>query len=288
VKRPQLAGDLGCCAALRPPRSDIASPPLRPGLAWLGGPEPRLDRLVARGPLLVHFFDLAQLNSVRTLPYVAAWRRRYAEHGLNVIGVHSPRFGFTRPAEAVEAALPRLGVEWPVAVDVEHLIWRDYGCGGWPSTFLWSRGGALRWHHLGEGEYEETETVIREELNHSPVSGWPPLLEPLRPGDAAGATVIAPTEELLPGGSLEAPWPGTDDDRLEVEYAAGGAYAAADGSGSLLVSLDGEKAAEVSIDGPGLYELAAHPHHGEHLLELAATGEQRLYSVQFAPGAPAP
>ncbi len=273
---------------MRPPRKDIAAPPLRPGIEWVGGSEPRLDHLVARGPLLVHFFDLAQLNSVRALPYVAAWRRRYAEHGLGVIGVHSPRFGFTADAAAVESSLPRLGIEWPVAVDSEHGIWRDYGCKGWPSIFLWSRGGALRWHHLGEGAYEETEEVIREELNHSPASGWPAFLEPLRPGDAAGATVIAPTPEEFPGGSIERPWQAAEaDGPLEVRYEAAGAYAAADGDGSVAVSLDGEPAGTVAIEGPGLYELASHPHHGEHRLALEADDGVRIHSLQVAPGAPA-
>jgi hypothetical protein len=232
----------------------------------------------------VHFFDIAQLNSVRALPYVAAWRRRYSDHGLSVLGVHSPRFPFTRSTEAVAAALPRLGVEWPVGVDSDLGMWRDYGCRGWPSLFLWGRGGALRWHHLGEGDYEGTEEAIRENVNASPVSGWPPPLEPLRPGDAAGDTVIAPTPELLPGGSLEQPWSGGGP--LEVPYEAAGAYAAADGDGSLLVALDGEDAQPVPVDGPGLYELAAHPHHGAHRLRIEASGDVRLYSAQFAPGTP--
>ncbi len=144
------------------------------------------------GPLLVHFFDLAQLNSARALPYVEAWSERYREHGLGTLGVHSPRFPFTRSPEVVAAALPRLGIEWPVAVDSEHAIWRAYGCRGWPSLFLWSRGGALRWYQLGEGEYEATELAIREALEEAGDPGTRLAgrrCEPLRAGDAPGARV---------------------------------------------------------------------------------------------------
>ncbi|MGZ5330780.1 MAG: hypothetical protein ACXWFH_05685 [Solirubrobacterales bacterium] len=270
---------------MRPPRRDIAAPPFPADAEWVGGPAPRLDRLVARGPLLVHFFDLAQLNSVRALPYVRAWSERYSPAGLGVVGVHSARFPFTRAASAVAGALPRLGIAWPVAVDSRHAIWRDYGCKGWPSLFLWGRGGALRWYHLGEGDYRETELVIREELSEEGNGGWPEPLEPLRPSDAPGAHVIPPSPELLPGGSLEVPWtPGGEP--IAAAYEAGGAFAAADGTGELLPALDGRELEAVEVSGPGLYELASHPVSERHCLELAASGSVSVYSLQFAPGVP--
>jgi len=157
-----------------------------------------LERALAAGPVLVHFFDFAQLNSVRTLPYLAAWWERYREAGLTLLGVHSPRFPFTRSAEAVSAALTRLGIEWPIALDPEMRIWRDYEPHGWPALFLWGRGGALRWYHLGEGEYLGTEEAIRDALSDvGSIRDWPPPVEPLRPSDAPDARVIAPSEEVF-------------------------------------------------------------------------------------------
>lgn len=271
---------------MRPPRQDIAAPPLPPGLEWLGGPEPRLERLVARGPLLVHFFDLAQLNCIRALPYVRAWHERYGDAGLGLLGIHSPRFPFTKPAEAVAAALPRLGIDWPVAVDSGLATWRDYGCKGWPSLFLWGRGGALRWYHLGEGEYRETEEAIVEQLGDEPEGGWPEPLAPLRASDAPGATVIAPSAEVFPGGSIERPWSPDEGPGPALDYDAGGAFAAATGSGALVATVDGASPIRIAIDGPGLYELASHEAHGSHRIELDAEGEPLLYSLQFAPGVP--
>lgn len=255
----------------------------------MGGTPPKLELLVAQGPLLVHFFDLAQLNSARALPYVEAWSARYGGHGLSTIGVHSPRFTFTRSAEAVEAALPRLGIEWPVAVDAEHRIWRDYGCEGWPSLFLWSRGGALRWYHLGEGDYEASEQAIREALEEAGVEAeWPPPLEPMRASDAPGATVISPTPELFPGGSAESPWSaGAEQRSLEVPYVGGGAFLAAAGEGEVAVRLDGAPLDPVVIREPGLHAIVVHERNESHLLELEPSQGVEIHSVQFPPAPPA-
>ena len=272
---------------MRPPRRDIAAPPFPAQTEWVGGPRPQLERLTAAGPVLVHFYDFAQLNSIRALPYLRAWDSRYRPHGLSLLGVHSPRFLFTRNAAEVEAALPRLEIDWPVAVDSELAIWRAYGCHGWPSLFLWSRGGALRWYHLGEGEYEATEEAIRESLESRPEGGWPPLMDPLRPGDAAGETVIAPTPEILPGGSLEQPWqaaPGRPP--LRVEYEAGGVYAAVDGEGELLAGLDGAEPEPIPVPHPGLHRIADHGRHQRHRLELGASPSLRVHSLQFSPAPP--
>ena len=64
-----------------------------------------MPEMTAAGPVLVHFFDVAQLNSVRSIPYVVEWHHRYAGHGLTVLGVHSPRFPFTKPEEAIGAGV---------------------------------------------------------------------------------------------------------------------------------------------------------------------------------------
>jgi hypothetical protein len=92
-------------------------PPLPPGLNWVGRPVESIERLVAGRPALVHFFDLAQLNSVRTLPYLRAWHQRYEGDGLAMIAVHSPRFPFTQDPDVVAGAAERLGIDWPIALD---------------------------------------------------------------------------------------------------------------------------------------------------------------------------
>jgi hypothetical protein len=240
----------------------------------------------ATGPVLVHFIDFSQLNSVRTLPYVRAWHERYAESGLTVLGVQTPRLPFGADPDAVAAGLERLGVGFPVALDPERDLWLDYGCDGWPSLFLWARGGALSWYHFGEGEYRATEEAIQEELRESEaLRSLPPPLEPLRATDAPGVEVIAPSAELFPAG--ERAWlPDEDGDGFVVEYEAGGACATVEGEGELTVRIDGGAPRPVEVSGAGLYDLAEHECHGAHRLELDLSPGIALWSVSFAPGIP--
>ena len=241
-----------------------------------------------RDPVLVHFFDLAQLNSVRALPYLVEWRRRYAGHGLTVLGVHLARYPFTDDPELIAASLGELEIDWPVARDTAKAIGRDYGARGWPSLFLWGRGGALRWYHLGEGEYAATEEAIREALaedgGSADVLSMPPLMEPLRATDAQGAQVVVPTEESFPGARGK-PWrAGDEGESLELDYEAGGAYLTAEGSGDVLVWLDGAPRDAIRIERSGLHTIAEHDEHERHSLALEPSPGLAIHSIQFAPG----
>ena len=259
-------------------------PPWRPGTEWAGADPGASERITATSPLLVHFLDFAQLNSVRALPYVLAWADRYGPHGLVTVGVQAPRFPFGRDPDVAAGGIERLGITHPVALDPAFELWRDYGCEGWPSLFLWGRGGALRWYHLGEGDYEQTELAIREAVPDESNGDWPPLLEPIRPTDRPGAEVVVPTPELFPGGDPATPWrPG---EPLRLEYAAGGAYASVDGAGALDVSLDGGPPHRIEVPAPGLVELAAHDRHQGHSLSLDGEGGVAIHSLSFAPGVP--
>ncbi len=245
--------------------------------------------LTAGGPALVHFIDFAQLNSVRTLPYVIEWDRRYRDAGLRTIGVQAPRFPFGAEAAAVTAGLERLGVGFPVAIDSERALWHAYGCEGWPSLFLWSLGGALSWFHFGEGEYLGTEEAIQAELREQDAlrQDLPAPLEPRRATDAPGARVMAPAPELFPGGSWERPWTaGEDGEELVVSYEAGSAHATLEGAGELAIELDGARLDPLAVDGAALYDLAAHPRHEGHELVLRPTPGLRIWSVSFAAGIP--
>ena len=271
---------------MRPERADIAAPVLPGRIHWLNADSPPvLAELTAAGPVLVHFFDFAQLNSVRALPYAVAWADRYRDAGLTTLGVHSPRFAFSKRREALAPALDRLGVRHPVADDSGYAIWHDYGCKGWPSLFLWGQGGALAWYHFGEGEYAATEEAIQAELRTLDATlKLPPPLDPMRPSDAPGALVGPPSDEVFPGGSASEPWHGGDE-ALRLDYAAGGAHTSVDGTGELWVQID-ERPHAIEIAEPGLYTLAEHPRHSEHTLELNCSPGVELYSVSFSAGVP--
>jgi hypothetical protein len=273
---------------MRPERDTVAAPDLPAEIAWIGEAPGSMPSLTAVGPTLVHFLDFAQLNSVRTLPYLGEWDRRYRDLGLRTIGVQAPRFPFGADPTAVAAGLERLGVAFPVAIDAERQLWHAYGCEGWPSLFLWKTSGALTWFHFGEGEYRATEEAIQAELREQDaLRELPDPMEPLRPTDAPSARVMPPTEEMLPGGSWERPWTaGEDGERLEIPYEAGGAYATVEGHGQLSITQNGSHTSELTIDSAALYPLAEHSRHEQHQLLLEADPGLRIWSVSFAAGVP--
>jgi hypothetical protein len=271
-----------------PERENIAAPDLPEGIEWIGKAPRSMPVATAGGPVLVHFLDFAQLNSARTLPYVREWARRYEPHGLTTIGVQAPRFPFGAERAAVAVGLERLGVEFPVAIDADRRLWHAYGCEGWPSLFLWRTGGALAWFHFGEGEYRASEEAIQAELREQDaLRELPDPLDPLRPTDAPGARVMAPTPELFPGGSWERPWTaGEDGGELEIDYEAGGAYVTVEGTGEMAVAIDDAEPKRIEVDGPGLCSLREHPWHQSHRLTLRPTPGLRIWSISFAAGIP--
>lgn len=241
------------------------------------------ERVTARGPLLVHFFEVGELSSVRTLPFVSSLHERFAGFGLTVLGVHSPRNGLASSDADLDAALERLEVEFVVANDNEHRIWHSYGCEGWPSTFVWKRGGVLRWAHFGEGAYHETEAEVREELAAITDGELPgSVLE--KPTGGKAPQLVRPSVELFPGGSHDTPWSSASGEPLVVEYEGAGAWAALGGIGSVGVSGDGEQAMAIDVAAPGLYELTSFDTHGAHEVELTLPESVSLWSMAFPPG----
>jgi alkyl hydroperoxide reductase subunit AhpC len=94
------------------------------------------------------------------IPQLRVWHEKYREAGLTIIGVHTPEFFWERPTERVVDATRKFGIHYPVVQDNDSTIWRRYGIRGWPTTVLVDRRGVLRYRHIGEGAYRETETMI--------------------------------------------------------------------------------------------------------------------------------
>jgi hypothetical protein len=98
------------------------------------------------------------------IPQLRVWHERYTAQGLVIVGVHSPEFFWEKPHERVVEASRSLGVRYPVVQDNEFTIWRRFGIRYWPTLVLIDRRGTVRYHHIGEGAYEETEARIRSLL----------------------------------------------------------------------------------------------------------------------------
>jgi hypothetical protein len=81
-----------------------------------------------------------------------------------VIGVHSPEFSFERNPANVRRAVQEMRIDYPVAVDSDHAIWRAFRNQYWPALYFIDSKGHIRHHHFGEGSYEQSEAVIQELL----------------------------------------------------------------------------------------------------------------------------
>ena len=144
--------------------------------AWLNSEVLTMDELRGR-PVLIDFWTFGCINCIRTLPHVRAWHDAYAPHGLVIVGVHTPEFRHEYVEENVRESLPSRGVIWPVAMDNDYKTWRAYNNRFWPHKFLIDQEGQIRYHHIGEGAYQETEKAIRSllaeagtDLSHIPLS----------------------------------------------------------------------------------------------------------------------
>ncbi len=141
-------------------------PSLAGATGWLNSPP--LDAQALRGKVvLVDFWTYSCINCLRALPHVRQWYERYRDHGLVVIGVHAPEFAFERDVRNVQRAVQDLGVTWPVALDNDFAIWRGFGNRYWPAHYFIDAQGRIRAHHFGEGDYEESERIIRALLREA-------------------------------------------------------------------------------------------------------------------------
>jgi thiol-disulfide isomerase/thioredoxin len=114
--------------------------------------------------VLVDFWTYTCINWLRTLAFVRAWAAKYRHLGLIVIGVHTPEFPFEREVENVREAVEAMGVEYPIALDSDYGVWTAFANRYWPAVYLADAEGRIRYHHFGEGEYDEGEWMIQHLL----------------------------------------------------------------------------------------------------------------------------
>jgi len=146
-----------------PPPVEGTLPPLDGAVEWLNSPP--LTAAGLRGKVVVvDFWTYSCVNCLRTLPYVRAWYEKYKDQGLVVIGVHAPEFAFEKDIDNVKRAVKDLKVDYPVAIDNNYAIWRAFQNQYWPAHYFIDAEGRIRHHHFGEGEYAESEEIIKQLL----------------------------------------------------------------------------------------------------------------------------
>ncbi|NJL92040.1 MAG: thioredoxin family protein [Coleofasciculaceae cyanobacterium SM2_1_6] len=141
----------------------VRMPELQGIEAWLNSPPLSIASLQG-SVVLLQFWTFACINCQRTLPYLVKWHQQYAARGLTILGVHTPEFAFERDLSNVKQALEQYNITYPVAIDNGFQTWKAYKNEYWPHLFLADRQGNLRYDHIGEGAYTETEAKINQLL----------------------------------------------------------------------------------------------------------------------------
>ncbi len=134
--------------------------------AWINSDPLKISEL--RGQVvLIDFWTYTCVNCIRTLPYLLQWHEKYADHGLVMIGIHTPEFEFEKDIGNVKKAVDEFGIGWAVALDNNYGTWSAYENRYWPAKYLIDQNGVVRYTHFGEGAYAETEETIRRLLEES-------------------------------------------------------------------------------------------------------------------------
>lgn len=296
--------------------ANLSQPPEFAGITqWLNSPPLTMAGL--RGKVvLIDFWAYSCINCVRALPHVEHLYQAYKDKGLVVVGVHTPEFDFEADPANVQAAIRRLGISYPVAMDNHAGTWNAWHNQFWPAEYLVDQNGRLIGHHYGEGAYDVMENAVRVLLG----------LGPLPTGDAATGHAPAPGEtpelhlgsatqsglddaEARNGGNgmhrfsasggpaanhyvLDGRWEITDEyarlagseGDIKLRFKAAKVYVVASAAQpvTLQVTVDGKPQPAVTVQGSQLYALYDGAADGEHVLVLHVpqSGVQ-VYSFTF-------
>lgn len=177
----------------------IYAPELEGG-EWIQHGQVNIRELRGKAAVLVDFWDYTCVNCIRTLSYIAGWYRRYASHGLVIVGVHAPEFAFARERQHVVETARAFGLHYPIVLDNEYAIWRAYSNRFWPAKYVIDGQGRIRYYHFGEAAYQETENHLQKLLRElNPSLSLPPPMEPVRESDRPDAVCYRVTPEIYLG-----------------------------------------------------------------------------------------
>ena len=141
-------------------------PDLSGAVGWINSP-PLSSKSLRGKVVVIDFWTYSCINCLRALPYVEGWAEKYKDSGLVVIGVHTPEFAFEKERANVEKAVRDLKITYPVAIDSDYKIWQGFNNDYWPAHYFIDGKGRIRYHHFGEGEYDESERVIQQLLKEN-------------------------------------------------------------------------------------------------------------------------
>ena len=146
-------------------KSKFKKAPELVGIAnYLNTTPEELSREIEGKVVLYDIWTYSCINCIRTLPYITAWDDKYSDQGLLIIGIHSPEFEFEKDPDNVRIAIEKHGISYPVVMDNDMETWKAFENRYWPRKYIADHEGFLRYDHIGEGSYQETEKIIQQLL----------------------------------------------------------------------------------------------------------------------------
>jgi thiol-disulfide isomerase/thioredoxin len=280
---------------------------------WLNTPGDRpLSMAELRGKVvLVDFWTYSCINCIRTLPHLRALYSAYHPRGLEIVGVHTPEFAFEHVASNVRGAARDRNLTWPIALDNTYSTWNAYSNQYWPAEYLIDRTGHVRHAHFGEGDYDETEQLVRLLLGSASAHAAPVVdatptgrttpesylgyarLDPARyRGDAlrpnTKSTYAFPDQLPRDYLSYAGEWTVQEENavagraaRLRLHFRGRFVYVVLGGNGRVGALVDGRPVGSLRVDSDRLYTVVDGTQSRDALLELRLSPGVEAYSFTF-------
>jgi cytochrome c biogenesis protein CcdA/thiol-disulfide isomerase/thioredoxin len=263
--------------------------------------------------VLIDFWAYSCINCQRAITHVTAWYSRYKADGFEVIGVQTPEYAFEHVPGNVLAGARRLGITYPVALDNKYTTWNNYGNDSWPADYLIDSTGQVRHVSIGEGDYSQNESLVRQLLKaaHPNISLPPPTQVPdatpttpdqtpetylgsARATDYAGASGSGTSTFKFPpalpvnGWALSGTWSiGSEaltagkSAAIKLNFIASDVYLDVGGTGKLTVTTGGKTRTYTVSGAPDIYRLVHQFSHGQQTLRVTLSPGLQAYSFTF-------
>ncbi|MFJ3394722.1 cytochrome c biogenesis protein DipZ [Leifsonia aquatica] len=266
--------------------------------------------------VLIDFWAYSCINCERSIPHVVAWEKAYKAAGLQIIGVHSPEYAFEKVPANVESAAKGFGITYPVAIDNNLSTWTNYRNRYWPAHYLIDAKGTVRNVQFGEGNYAQTESLIRQLLQQADpsvklpapteVADATPQVSKITPETYLGYTKVRnydgpekytsgtqtfslPEKQAANSFALEGGWnvgtqsitPSAEPATIRLSYTAKVVQMVLSGTGDVTVERDGKKQT-VHVSGvPNARQLLSTTDTGSGTLTVTVPQGVTAYSFTF-------
>jgi thiol-disulfide isomerase/thioredoxin len=132
---------------------------------WINKSKVTLSELKGK-VTVVHFYAFGCGNCIRTLPYYNQWRELFPSDVFQIVGIHRPETQQERDIDKVKKKAAEAGIEYPVAIDNESLMWNAWANCIWPSIYLVDKKGYVRYWWYGELNWQgaESEKYLRSKI----------------------------------------------------------------------------------------------------------------------------